>query len=277
VTLCALNGQIMPLADARISPMDRGFLFGDGVYEVLALVDGRIRAQSLHRDRLRNSLAMIKLDVDVEGIFANLHALHEASGLDNAKLYVQVSRGPAPVREHAFPETIQPTEFLTISPFTAKQLAPVKALVRDDIRWRLNAIKSVSLLANVLLQQAAKEAVAGEVILHRDGWVTEASTSNVFFLHNGTLSTPPLSDAILPGITRHLVLELAQAQGLSVSERPLSVDELIAADTLFVSSSTRGLQPISEVDGLGLVGTGIPHTDFVQLAAAYDALLHRHH
>ncbi len=276
MTLCALNGEIMPLADAHISPMDRGFLFGDGVYEVLACVDGQVRARSLHEKRLAQSLAMIQLDVDIAAIFADLDALQAASGLKDAKLYVQVTRGAAPVRDHAFPTNIQPTVFLSISPFTAKRMEPAAAIVREDIRWRRNAIKSVSLLANVLLMQEARAAGAAEVILHLDGWVTEASTSNVFFLKDGVLSTPPLSNAILPGITRHLVLELAEAQGLDVQERPLAVGELAAADSLFVSSSTRGLMPIASIDPGGTLRADAPQTDFSQLATAYDALLHEH-
>lgn len=277
MTLCVLNGEMMDLADARISPMDRGFLFGDGVYEVLAVVDGRVRARSLHRQRLLNSLSMIELDVDVDAVFADLDALQEASGLNDAKLYIQVTRGPVEVRDHAFPSTVTPTVFLTISPFLAKQLAPATALIREDIRWRRNAIKSVSLLANVLLQQEARVAGAGEVILHSDGWVTEASTSNVFVLQGAVLSTPPLSDLILPGVTRHLVIELAQQHGLVVDQRPVSVSELCQADVLFVSSSTRGLLPIVSVDPGGVVGTGSVPAAFTQLAEAYDSLLHRHH
>lgn len=276
MTLCVLNGEMMDLADARISPMDRGFLFGDGVYEVLAAVDGRVRALSLHRQRLANSLAMIDLNVDVDAVFADLEALHKASGLVDSKLYIQVTRGPVEARDHAFPAKVTPTVFMMASPFVAQQLAPTTALVRDDIRWRRNAIKSVSLLANVLLKQEASAAGAGEVILHLDGWVTEASTSNVFCLKDEALVTPPLSDSILPGITRHLVIELAEQHGLGVEERPVSVSDLSASDTVFVSSSTRGLVAISRLDPGGPVGTGTPAPEFTQLATAYDALLHQH-
>lgn len=276
MSLCALNGEIMPLEKARISPMDRGFLFGDGVYEVLACVDGRIRAASLHRARLQQSLAAIALDVSVDAVFDDLQRVLEASGLQDAKLYVQATRGPAAVREHSFPSVVEPTVFLTVSPFTARRLAPVSALVREDIRWRRNAIKSTSLLANVLLQQEAKALGAGEAILHRDQWVTEASTSNVFLLKDRTLRTPPLSDDILPGITRHLVLELAHDLGLEVNETPVSVSELASAETLFVSSSTRGLMPIDRLEPGGQVGAGGVHSEFEALASRYDELLHEH-
>lgn len=276
MTLCALNREIMPLSEARISPMDRGFLFGDGVYEVLACVDGRIRAASLHRDRLSRSLSAIALSVSVDEVFEDLKRLLEASELHDAKLYVQVTRGAAAVREHAFPTVVQPTVFLSVSPFRPSRLQPVDAIVREDIRWRRNAIKSTSLLANVLLQQEAKSAGAGEAILHRDGWVTEASTSNVFLLKDHRLMTPGLSDDILPGITRHLVLQLAEEVGLVVSEAPIAVSDLPKAETVFVSSSTRGLMPIRCLDPGGRVGTGSPHADFESLADRYDQLLHEH-
>lgn len=276
MNLCLLNGDLVPLSEARISPMDRGFLFGDGVYEVMTVVDGRIRAGSLHRDRLASSLAMIELAVDADAVMADVQRLLEAAGHANAKIYVQVSRGPAEVREHRFPSTACPTVFATLSPFTPTQLAPTRALVREDIRWSRNAIKSVSLLANVLLQEEAQRQGAGEVILHRAGVVTEASTSNVFLLSNETLSTPPLSPQILPGITRHLVLEMAEALGFEVRETEVLVSQLTEAETLFVTSSTRGLLPITSVDPGGLVGQGQLSPGFERLSERYNQRLYEH-
>ena len=276
MTWCALNGTLMRLDEATISPMDRGFLFGDGVYEVLALVDGVLRARDLHAARLAHSLQGIQLDVSVEAIFESMDALIERSGLSDAKLYIQVTRGASPVREHVFPGTVEPTVFLTASPFQAHALAPSRAIVRPDIRWHRNSIKSVSLLGNVLLAEEARQNDAAEAILHRDGEVTEASTSNVFLLEGGALRTPPLSEAILPGITRHLVLELAEKQGLTIDESPVMVDDLTAAETVFVTSSTRGLLPIVSIDPGGIVGNGTPVPQFEQLQDAYQARLHHH-
>ena len=276
MTWCCLNGEMMPIEQAVVSPMDRGFLFGDGVYEVMAQVDGRIRAKSLHEARLRSSLDAIGLDVPVTEVFSDVDRLIEKAGLSDAKIYVQVTRGAASVRDHAFPTQISPTIFLTISEFAAVSQKPAKAIVRPDIRWRRNSIKSVSLLGNVLLLQEARENGAQEAILYRDELVTEASTSNVFVIRGQTLITPPLSDLILPGITRHLVVEMASTVGLKVIEEPVRVDSLCRADGVFVSSSTRGLMAIVELDPGGQVGGGQMTDAFLALQAAYDERLHHH-
>jgi D-alanine transaminase len=276
MTWCCLNGEMMPIKQAAISPMDRGFLFGDGVYEVMARVDGRIRAKSLHEARLRSSLDAIGLDISVTDVFSDVDRLIDKAGLLDAKIYVQVTRGAAPVRDHAFPAQISPTVFLTISEFKAVSQKPAKAIVRPDIRWRRNSIKSVSLLGNVLLLQEARENGAQEAVLYRDEFVTEASTSNVFVIRGQTLITPPLSDLILPGITRHLVIEMASTAGLNVIEEPVRVDSLGSADGVFVSSSTRGLMPIVELDPGGQVGDGRLTDAFLALQTAYDERLHHH-
>lgn len=273
---CCLNGTMMPIEQATISPMDRGFLFGDGVYEVMARVDGRIRAKSLHQARLQSSLDAIGLSVSVDDVFADVDQLTEKAGLLDAKIYIQVTRGAASARDHAFPSKISPTVFLTISEFAAVSQKPSIAIVRPDIRWRRNSIKSVSLLGNVLLMQEARASGAHEAILHRDHLVTEASTSNVFVIRGQSLMTPPLSDLILPGITRHLVIEMASQIGLNVIEEPIHVDSLPDADGVFVSSSSRGLMPIVELDPGGQVGNGQLTQAFMALQAAYDERLHHH-
>ncbi len=276
MTWCCLNGTMMPIEQATISPMDRGFLFGDGVYEVMARVDGRIRAKSLHQARLQSSLDAIGLSVSVDDIFADVDRLTEKAGLLDAKIYIQVTRGAASARDHAFPSKISPTVFLTISEFAVVAEKPSIAIVRPDIRWRRNSIKSVSLLGNVLLMQEARDSGAHEAILHRDHLVTEASTSNVFVIRGQSLVTPLLSDLILPGITRHLVIEMASQIGLDVIEEPIHVDSLSEADGVFVSSSTRGLMPIVELDPGGQVGNGQLTQAFMALQAAYDERLHHH-
>jgi len=276
VTWCCLNGEMMPIDKAAISPMDRGFLFGDGVYEVMARVDGRIRAKSLHEARLRSSLGAIGLDISVTDVFSDVDRLIDKAGLLDAKIYVQVTRGAAPVRDHAFPEQTSPTVFLTVSEFKAVSQKPAKAIVRPDIRWRRNSIKSVSLLGNVLLLQEARENGAQEAVLYRDDFVTEASTSNVFVIRGQSLITPPLTDLILPGITRHLVIEMASSVGLKVIEEAVRVDSLPGSDGVFVSSSTRGLMPIVELDPGGQIGDGQLPDAFLALQAAYDERLHNH-
>jgi len=278
MTLCCLNGEIGPVETARISPLDRGFLFGDGVYEVLAHVEGVTRAKSLHRARLSESLNRIQLAgaVSVEAIFADLDRLLAASGLVDCKLYIQVTRGAATERDHRFPTEIQPTVFLMATRWTPAVLGPQSALIAPDIRWQWNAIKSTSLLANVLLMQQASEAGAVDTILHRDGWLTEASTSNVFVLNNDVLMTPPLSDRLLPGITRHLLLDLARDQGLTVKEIDIAMDQLPSMDLIMITSSTRGLVPITRLLPEQQVGNGQIPARFEMLQDAYQRVLHAH-
>ena len=276
MTWCCLNGQVMPLEQAKISPMDRGFLFGDGVYEVMAQVDGQIRAKSLHRRRLEASLSAIGLSMPIDDVFDQVDKLTHQAGLQSAKIYIQITRGAGMTRDHLFPIHISPTIFSTISEFSPEALPPAKAIIRPDIRWLKNSIKSVSLLGNVLLLQEAREAGAVEAILYRDDLLTEATTSNVFLILGRSLVTPPLSSLILPGITRHLIIEIARESGLDVVERDVSVSELKDFDGLFISSSTRGLQPIVELDPGGRIGSGQPPEIFFLLRSAYDRML-RHH
>ena len=163
MTLCCLNGVIGPLDEARISPMDRGFLFGDGVYEVLAHVDGVTRARQLHQARLAQSLARIQLEsaVSIDAIFADVDRLLAASALTSAKIYLQVTRGAASERDHRFPSQITPTIFVMATAWSPTVLGPQAMIIAPDIRWQWNAIKSTSLLANVLIQQQASEAGGG--------------------------------------------------------------------------------------------------------------------
>jgi D-alanine transaminase len=278
MTLCCLNGVIGPLDAARISPLDRGFLFGDGVYEVLAHVDGVTRARQLHQARLAQSLARIRLEsaVSIDAIFADMDRLLAASALPSAKIYLQVTRGVAPERDHRFPSQVIPTVFLMATAWSPTVLGPQAAIIAPDIRWQWNAIKSTSLLANVLLQQQASEAGAVDALLHRDGWLTEASTSNAFVIDNGALLTPPLSDRLLPGVTRHLVLDLAREHGLHVIETEIAIDQLSQAELVMITSSTRGLVPITRLLPDQTIGCGEIPAIFETLQANYQRVLHAH-
>lgn len=278
MTLCCLNGVIGPVSEARISPLDRGFLFGDGVYEVLAHVDGVTRAKQLHCDRLEKSLTAIGLSasVSLDTVFSDMDRLLAASGLQSAKLYLQITRGPAAERDHRFPRAVDPTVFLMASPWSPTVLGPQAAVIAPDIRWHRNHIKSISLLANVLIQQQASEAGAIDALLHRDGWLTEASTSNAFVFQDGALLTPPLSEQLRPGITRHLVLDLAAAQGFSVIETEIAIDQLPRADLVMITSSTRGLVPITRLIPDQIIGRGHVPDYFETLQSAYQRVLHAH-
>lgn len=276
MTTVYLNGAFMPLAEARVPVLDRGFLFGDGVYEVIPAYHGRPLRLGAHLDRLERSLAGIRLDnplsrADWEGICDHLL---QALDADYQAIYIQMTRGAPAVRDHRFPEQTQPTVFAMTkavaprAPSIAEQ--GVSAVLREDIRWGRCDIKSVSLIAAVLLRQEAADQNAEEALLVRDGRVVEGSTSNLFVARDGALTTPPLGPELLAGITRDLVIELAARERLPLSERSLSVADCQSADELMICSSTRELLPVTRLDGAP-VGTGQVGPVWRRLDAAFQA------
>ncbi len=254
-----LNGDYLPLADAKVSVLDRGFLFGDGVYEVIPAYNGRLFRLEDHIVRLNNSLAGIRLPMsqsvaDWEAIFRPL--------LENDKdqyIYLQITRGYAPKRDHGFPEQIVPTVFAMcseIKPF-AGRINGIKAVTLDDTRWQLCNIKAITLLGNILLRQQALDQDCAEAILVRNGYVLEGAASNIFVVIDDELITPPKSNEILPGITRDVILELAAAHNIPYREDIIALEALHNASEVWVTSSTREIVPVVEVDG-EQVGTGKP-------------------
>lgn len=248
---CYLNGEFVALASARISVLDRGFIFGDGVYEVMPVADGRLVGGIEHLERLERSLAAIAI--------ANPHPHDEwlriigrvvaDNGGGSQSVYLQITRGVAE-RDHAYPIAVAPTVFVMSKPLAAgTALARVTARVMADNRWGRCDIKSTSLLGNVLLRNAALAAGDYEAILVRDGLVTEGSASNVFIVGEGRVSTPPLSDRILAGVTRALLIETLDLAGIPVSETPITERELRAADEIWLTSSTRDLLLVTALDG----------------------------
>jgi len=268
-SLCYLNGEFMPLADARIPVLDRGFIFGDGVYEVIPAYGRVLFRLEQHLARLAYSLRSIRLanPHDARTWATLLGTVVDRNPWDDQSVYLQVTRGVAP-RSHEFPRTTPPTVFIMANPLKTPppetRERGVAVVTREDYRWRRCDIKSVSLLANVLLRQEAEDAGAAETVLLRDGNVTEASASNVYVVKNGVIASPPKDNLILPGITYDLVLELARAAGLPVEVRPVAAAELLAADEVWLSSSTREVQPVTRVDGEP-VGTGKPGPDFARM------------
>jgi D-alanine transaminase len=251
-----LNGVFIPQQDAVISAMDRGFLFGDGVYEVLPVYNGKIFRFEQHIDRLNRSLSAIKLSIDYDyavwlKIFEQLLEANKQFG-KNQSIYLQVTRGPAPERNHAFPSTIHPTIFAISYPLKTlpyeQLLQGKKAITLEDTRWQLCNIKATSLLANVLLYEEALDKECAEAILIRDGEVLEGATSNVFIVKNNTIITPPLSQFILGGVTRDLVLTLAQEHNVATLQTAISKEELFQADEVWITSSTREIYPIIQID-----------------------------
>ena len=258
-----LNGEYVPLAEAKIPVLDRGFIFGDGVYEVIPAYGRALFRLSEHLARLEHSLRSVRIanPHDAAGWRALLESVVARNPWDDQSVYLQVTRGVAP-RSQEFPkESVRPTVFVMASPLkmpTAEQRANGVAVVtREDYRWRRCDIKSVSLLANCLLRQEAEDAGAVETILVRDGNVKEASTCNVFLVKDGVILNPPKDNLILHGITFDLAIELAREAGIPLQTREVKREELFAADEVWLSSSAREVLPVTTVDGKR-IGNGKP-------------------
>lgn len=268
-----LNGQYLPPDQAKVSVFDRGFIFGDGIYEVIPVFGGRLFRLAHHLSRLDASLAAIRLRnphtaQEWNSIFTRLL---EKGGKDDQSIYLQVTRGVAP-RDHAFPPNITPTVFAYAQPLNyspPEQLAQgVAAVTTADIRWARCDIKAIALLANALLRQQAIDQGAVEAILVRDGVVTEGAASNIFVVKNGRLITPPKGPFILPGITRDLVVEIARAKDISCDELPVKLETLSSADEVWLTSSTKEILPITRIDDKP-VGSGKPGPMHARMFALY--------
>ncbi len=268
MSIVYLNGDFLPIEDACVSVTDRGFLFGDGVYEVIPAYGGRLFRLPHHLQRLQDSLDGIRLDnpLDTAGWTALLETLLErnrdrAGDNNDQSLYLQVTRGTARRRDHAFPAEVRHTVYACANPIPAPDPAlerdGVAAITLDDIRWAWCNIKAITLLPNVLLRQQAGERGAAEAILVRDGKAIEASSSNIFIVEQDVIVTPPKSPVMLPGITRDLVLELAAQHGLASREEDIGEQRLHAADEVWITSSTREIVPVTRLDGRP-VGDGRP-------------------
>jgi len=269
-----LNGEFIPLEEACVPVMDRGFLFGDGVYEVIPVYGGRPFRLLQHMERLDNSLRSIRMENPLqlnawERIFARL----TSSTSDDQLLYLQVTRGADRTRNHLFPRGAEPTVF--VMAWTAGPRDPdisatgTAAVVLEDNRWHRCDIKATALLGNVLLRQAAQDAGATEAILVRDGLVTEGSSTNPFVVQGGKILTPPVSNRLLRGVTRDLVLELTRVADMLCAERHITRDELETVDELWICSSSREVQPVTLLDGKP-VGEGVPGTLWRRMDALFQ-------
>ncbi len=255
--VCYLNGEFLPLAQARVSVLDRGFIFGDAVYEVMIASGGRIFALEEHLERLARSLAAVLIENPCSGDEWQgvLKRLVRENGGGEQSLYVQVTRGVAE-RDHGFPTGVTPTVFAMCRPLAARSgLNYVDAKVVADNRWLRCDIKSTALLPNILLRNQAIAAGAYEAILVRDDFVTEGSSSNVFVVHGERVTTPPLSSLILPGVSRVLLIDVLQGNGVTVDEAPVSLAMLRQADEVWLTSTTRDLVAVRHIDDL-VVGRG---------------------
>ena len=269
-----LNGAFLPMSEARIPVLDRGFIFGDGVYEVIPVYARTPFRLDQHLRRLQYSLDGIRLP--------NPYSSQEWTRLirelvarcphDDQSLYLQVTRGVAK-RDHAFPKDTPPTVFMMTNALSAPPAEAVakgvSAITAVDNRWLRCDIKATALLPNVLMRQLAVDAGATEAILLRDGYLTEGSASNIFIVRNGVIVTPPKSNLLLPGTTYDVVLELAQQAGLRYEVRAVSEEEVRSADEIWMTSATKEVLGITMLDGKP-VGAGVPGPVFKRMHALYQ-------
>ncbi len=275
MSIVYLNGAFMPEEEAAISPLDRGFIFGDGVYEVIPVYNGHLFRIAEHLQRLDTSLKGVRIPQPCShGQWtAILHELIERNGGGNQSLYLQITRGVAR-RDHAFPVDIEPTVFAMSSPLVPLteeiRRNGVAAVTLHDNRWENCHLKTIALLPNILLRQQALDAGGSEAILIRQGEVTEGAASNLFMVEQGNIVTPPKGPCLLPGITRDLIVELAQANDIPVQERTITPAQLAAADEIWLTSSTKEIVPVTRLDGEA-VGKGLPGPLWRQMTERFQA------
>ncbi len=276
--ICYLNGTCLPLEQARVSPLDRAFLFGDAVYEVIPVYGGRPFRLREHLHRLDRSLAGIRMPPPLShGEWAAVCAdLLARNGAGDAYLYLQVTRGAEHGRSHSWPDGLRPTLFAYASelePLAGKLVEEgVSAVTAEDTRWARRDIKSTALLANVLLKRLAVDAGAFETILLEDGALTEGSSTTVHVVKDGILRTPPNGRHILPGTTRDVVTELAARMGLPSASEAVPEALLREADEIWLAFSTRGVLPVTRLDGRP-VGGGRPGPWYARMHAAFLAYI----
>lgn len=269
-----LNGDYIPDDQAVVSPLDRGFMFADGVYEVIPAYGGRLFRLQEHLERLRQSLDGIRITPPyTDQQWAEiLHELIERNDRGNQSLYLQITRGVA-LRDHAFPRAASPTVFAMCSPLTPMSQEVrengVAAVILKDIRWEYCHLKTIALLPNILLRQQALDAGASEAILVRDGEITEGAASNLFIVDSGVLKTPPKGPRLLPGITRDLVMELAAAYDIPHQEAHMTPNDLRRAQEIWVTSSTKEILPVTRLDNAA-VGNGRPGPVWTRMIALYQ-------
>lgn len=259
MSIVYLNNSYMPMAEAKISPMDRGFLFGDGIYEVVPSYRGQMVGFAPHIDRMNNGLAAVDINLgwshqQWKEVCDNLI---EKNGSGNLALYLHVSRGADTKRFHAYPEGIEPTVFafafeIPPEPVADKsKVTSYKVAIHRDLRWERCQIKSTSLLGNVMHFQHGYQQGTNETLLYNErNELTEASACNAYIVKNGVVITPSKDNQILAGITRHILLDLLRIEGsIPVEERAVTMDEVFEADEVWVTSSSKEVVPVVEVDG----------------------------
>jgi D-alanine transaminase len=276
--LCYLNGEFLPLAEARVPVLDRGFIFGDGIYEVAPVYGRRLFRFDEHLARLARSLAKLRIPnpASRDEWLARCRQLVADRPEDDQVVYIQVTRGVAP-RDHVMPQGITPTVFMMSNPL--KPASPeqrhkgVTCTTARDFRWERGDIKSTSLLGNVLARQMSADHGALETIMFRDGFLTEAAASNVWIAHEGALLGPPKSDHVLEGIRVELLRELCADAGVAYNLRPIAEADVRAADEVMLSSATKEILAVTTLDGEAVghgAGRGKPGPVYARLFEAYQ-------
>lgn len=277
-TPCLLNGEFQPLNQAKISVLDRGFIFGDGVYEVIPVYERRLFRFDEHMARLARSLDKLRIPNPHgrDHWLRQVRALVAAVPAPDQLVYIQVTRGVA-LRDHVMPEGITPTVFLMSNPMkppaAEQRHHGVACVTARDFRWERGDIKSVSLLGNVLARQMSADHGAAETIMFRNGWLTEASGSNVWVVHEGAMLGAPRSEHVLEGIRYELLRELCEEEGIAYNLRPIAEDDVRAADELMISSASKEVLPVTKLDnqpvGHGAL-RGKPGPVYARLYEAYQ-------
>jgi len=286
-SLCYLNGDYSSLRDAKVSVLDRGFIFGDGIYEVVPAYGGKLFRFDEHMARLARSLSKLRIanphsrEEWLERCRTLIEALVQQEDVQQKPVgdqivYIQITRGVA-LRDHVMPTDVTPTVFMMCSPMkpaTAEQRhAGVACVTARDFRWERGDIKSTSLLGNVLARQISADHGAAETIMFRDGFLTEAAASNVWVVHEGAVLGPPKSDHVLEGIRYELIRELCDEVGIAYNLRPINEADVFAADEIFLSSATKEVLPVTSLDGQP-VGHGAlrgkPGPAYARLHEAYE-------
>ena len=275
MSICFLNDKYLDLQEAKISPLDRGFLFGDAIYEVIIAVNKKPFELGAHLTRLKKNISSLKYSLsdqfDLEETILEVISRNKFS---NQVIYVQISRGTDIVRDHIPRNDLTPTIFVSshelktdFSPSSGE-----KAILLEDFRWRKSQIKATSLLANVIYRSEAKNQEVFETILFENGFITEGAVSNVFCSIDNKILTPPLTENILPGVTRKVILDLIQDTSFEYEETKITVDSFLSAEEIWVTNSTKGVIPIIELDGKK-IGSGLPGEKYLQISKAFISKL----
>ena len=271
MSICFLNDKFLDIQEAKISPLDRGFLFGDAIYEVIIAVNKKPFELGAHLTRLKKNIFSLKYSlsnqIDLEEIILEVISRNKFL---NQVIYVQISRGTDTVRDHIPSNNLSPTIFVSSHELKTEfsQSSGEKAILLEDFRWRKSQIKATSLLANVIYRSKAKHQEVFETILFEDGFITEGAVSNVFCTIENKIITPPLTENILPGVTRKVILELIQETSLEYEETKIPVDSILSAEEIWVTNSTKGIIPIIELDGKK-IGSGLPGEKYLQISKAF--------